>query len=232
MKLALGVTLLALACAFANETAPAKQAAPAPTPVCDIDAKMACYRDRVSEDTDCNKVSNCTEATDDYVIDAIKGERCWIDGRRKCVINIFSEEMKIDDCFAQTACVCAKDCSNYCDSQEFMPEKQCMSQRCGCDLPLDKVQELQDDYFSQDLAIVNPDEDTFTKAIVDARLAREERIKEAAEKKEKYLHKLQKIKRKWNDYNTRAEAAGIDLDVYCNLTCSNSCFTDAKTSTE
>lgn len=233
MKLALGVTLLALACAFANETAPVEKATPALVPVCDMEAKMACYRDRTSEDKDCNLASNCTESTDEFVIDAIKGERCWVDGRRTCILNIFSEQMNIGDCFAQQACVCAKDCSDYCYTQKFMPSKQCMSERCGCDLPKETVDKLQEDYFSKDLGVANPHEsEELDAAIVDARLAREARIAEATAKREKYLHKLEKIQRKWNDYNAKADAAGISLDVFCNLTCSNSCFTDAEHSAE
>lgn len=46
------------------------------------------------------------------------------------------------------------------------------------------------------------------------------------------MKKLNKIKTKWNDYNTAADKAGIDLDVFCNQTCSDSCFDDATTSTE
>lgn len=46
------------------------------------------------------------------------------------------------------------------------------------------------------------------------------------------MKKLEKIKTKWNDYNTAADAAGIDLDVFCNKTCSDSCFTNVNSTTE
>ncbi len=79
-------------------------AKPAPKPVCNMEAKLECIRNRKTLDADCNKPSNCTRATDDAAIEVVKGERCWVDGRRSCVLNIFDEESPIDNCFGSIAC--------------------------------------------------------------------------------------------------------------------------------
>jgi hypothetical protein len=80
-----------------------------------MEAKLECIRKRTSLDQDCNTPTNCTSATDDAAIDVVKGERCWVDGRRQCVLNIFDESMGGGfDCFGTIPCVCNLDCTKNC----------------------------------------------------------------------------------------------------------------------
>ena len=126
-----------------------------------MEAKLDCIRTRTSVDQDCNTATNCTSATDDAAIDIVKGERCWVDGRRKCVLNIFDEDVGKGDCFGNISCACNKACTDFCSNNDdpFLSYKECTNQRCGCSLPEEDVQKLQDDYFSKDLAIVNETEE-------------------------------------------------------------------------
>ena len=60
----------------------------APTPKCNFDAKLDCVRTNWT--ADCNTGTNCTAASDDEAIMAVKTERCWDDGRKYCNKNIFT----------------------------------------------------------------------------------------------------------------------------------------------
>lgn len=145
-------------------------AAPTPAPVCDMSAKLDCIRKRSNLTEDCNAVSHCSTATDDAAEEIVKGERCWTDGRMRCVLNQF-EPAAATDCYGAVACMCNKDCVNQCALTTDTPFEVCNSRKCMCDLSLEAAKKLQDDYFSQPLKLANADsQGSFQKDLVDARV--------------------------------------------------------------
>ena len=118
-------------------------------------AKLECIRNDPT--ADCNVETFCDETTDEQAINTVKQERCWDDGRKYCVVNIFKGTGPIGECFSNIACACNVDCTDYCLTQKKISFQACNVQSCGCTENIDSVLERQDDYFSQDLLPVSND---------------------------------------------------------------------------
>ena len=117
-------------------------------------AKLDCVRNRASLAEDCNAASHCTTETDDGVEEVVKGERCWVEGRQRCVLNQFDPTGSLD-CYGAVACMCNKPCIHECEANKETPFETCSSRKCMCDLSLEQAKKLQDDYFSQPLKLAN-----------------------------------------------------------------------------
>ena len=130
------------------------------------------------------------------------------------------------DCYGAVACMCNKQCIHECEQDKLTPFEKCSSQKCMCDLSLEKAKAIQEEYFKEPLKLVNSTADQ-NKFQADLMKAQKE-----GPKKQKYLKKLTKIQNEWNAYKKNAAALGVDTASLCNLTCSDSCFTDAKTSND
>ena len=113
----------------------------APAQVCDMTAKLDCVRKRSNLSEDCNVASHCSSATDDSVEEVVKGERCWVEGRQRCVLNQF-DPTGSKDCYGAVACMCNKACVHECETNTATPFIQCASQKCMCDLSLEQAKKL------------------------------------------------------------------------------------------
>ena len=114
-----------------------------------------------------------------------------------------------------------------------MPFKGCIQYSCGCTETLEDVLQRQDDYFSQDLVQASNEEintsfeEELNETIYGPSVLTKAKVPKGADKA-KYIRKLAKIRRKWNDYKADAAAAGLDVTDFCDETCAENCFTAAE----